>query len=97
MRAWTVRAGSDGENEELDLNQGIVVIGWSETGDLTGVKRERLREILIQHHPDAEPETNHQLDRAGVVLRADHPSRRLGGSSTQTASRDCDRYHCIGL
>ncbi|MDP9107246.1 MAG: restriction endonuclease [Candidatus Eremiobacteraeota bacterium] len=53
MKAWTVRAGSDGENEDLDLNDGIVAIGWSETGDLTGVSREKLRTILEEKHPDA--------------------------------------------
>jgi restriction system protein len=55
MKAWTVRAGSDGENEDLDLSDGIVAIGWSETGDLTGVTRDQLRANLEAQHPDASP------------------------------------------
>jgi restriction system protein len=55
VKAWTVRAGADGENEDLGLKEGIVAIGWSETADLTGITREQLRAILEEKHSDASP------------------------------------------
>jgi restriction system protein len=53
MTAWVVRAGSNGETQGLALEQGLISIGWSETGDLSGLDKHRIRKLLEQHHPDA--------------------------------------------
>jgi len=33
-RAWIIRAGADGENEDVARDEGVAVIGWSELGEL---------------------------------------------------------------
>ena len=38
QRAWIVRAGQNGENEELALTRNVVVIGWQELPDLARVE-----------------------------------------------------------
>lgn len=57
MRAWMVRAGSDGEREEPDLNGGIVAAGWPElTDDIRDVTtREQLRTIVEATYPGYNP------------------------------------------
>ena len=47
MRAWVVRAGKDGENEDFALEKDVVVIGWDDLGDLSNIKgRDEVREML---------------------------------------------------
>jgi restriction system protein len=53
MTAWVVRAGSDGENQDLALEQGLVTIGWCETGDLSGLEKDAIKAVLEKHHPEA--------------------------------------------
>lgn len=36
VRAWMVRAGADGEREDVSISEGLTVAGWPEVGDLTG-------------------------------------------------------------
>jgi restriction system protein len=57
MRAWMVRAGSDGEREEPALRKGIIAAGWLELDhDLVGVAdREELRPILEETYPGYSP------------------------------------------
>ncbi|HEY0394871.1 MAG TPA: restriction endonuclease [Candidatus Elarobacter sp.] len=55
MTAWIVRAGSDGENQDLALEHGLVTIGWCETGDLTGLGKDTIRALLEKTHPEATP------------------------------------------
>ncbi len=53
-RAWLVRAGRHGERETLALEQSLVLVGWRELDDLSGVKtREDLRVLLEATYPDA--------------------------------------------
>ena len=48
MRAWVVRAGADGENEDFALEKNVVVIGWDDLGDLSAVNtRDQVREMLM--------------------------------------------------
>jgi hypothetical protein len=55
-RVWLVRAGRDGENEELALSEGAVVIGWDELPDLGEVaSREELREMYERAYPGENP------------------------------------------
>ncbi|MCK4333394.1 hypothetical protein KAX06_01260 [candidate division WOR-3 bacterium] len=46
MAVWVVRAGGSGEYEDLALEKGLVVIGWSELGALLKVSTQ---EELIQN------------------------------------------------
>jgi len=58
MSVWVVRAGRSGEHEDLALEKGFAVIGWSELGDLSKVKsQERLRELCKEAYPDAKANT----------------------------------------
>ncbi|QOK24191.1 restriction endonuclease [Janibacter indicus] len=54
-RAWVVRAGRDGEQEQVNLASGTATIGWN-VGDLTGVSaREEVRAIIDVAYPDDSP------------------------------------------
>lgn len=51
--AWLVRAGRDGENEDLALGEGVAVIGWAELPDLEQTKSaEEIRSVFEQVYPD---------------------------------------------
>lgn len=53
-RAWLVRAGSHGEYGDYALNHGVVVVGWEDLGDLSGIStREALQEKLEETYTDA--------------------------------------------
>jgi len=55
---WLVRCGRHGEGENIALGTGVVGIGWSELGDLSGATSlPDLRARLQPHHPDAKPST----------------------------------------
>ena len=70
MAVWMVRAGRSGEREDLALSAGLVVIGWDELPDLSGVRsREDVEHLMREHHPDAKPKTLVKLVRPGVELR----------------------------
>jgi hypothetical protein len=67
-RVWLVRAGQSGENEDLALSHDVVVIGWQELGDLSGVQpREELRRLFDRTYPDQVPASAAQ--QLGMVLR----------------------------
>jgi restriction system protein len=52
-RAWIVRAGAYGENESLALDQNVVVVGWSELGDLSAARtRDELAAMLREAYPE---------------------------------------------
>jgi MoxR-like ATPase len=56
QRAWLIRAGSDGEQEDLALNKSVAVIGWAELGDLAYMPdREELKALVQQQWPDRSP------------------------------------------
>lgn len=56
MAVWVVRAGASGEHQDLALDKGLAVIGWSELGDLSKVKsRDDLKELCFKTYPDAKP------------------------------------------
>ncbi len=58
MALWLVRAGRQGEREDLALSQNIAVIGWDELGDLSDiVTREALIARLEETYPDAKRKT----------------------------------------
>ncbi|MGW0194268.1 hypothetical protein [Nonomuraea sp. NPDC003201] len=55
-RAWMVRGGRDGEREVRALEEGLIVIGWHEVGDLTRYStRDELAEALRNAFPTASP------------------------------------------
>ena len=58
MAIWIVRAGKGGEREELALDEGLAVVGWSELPDLSGLKsRQELEELCNKTYPDAKTNT----------------------------------------
>jgi restriction system protein len=56
MTLWLVRAGRNGEAENLALNEGLAVIGWGDIPDLSTLKsRDELAEIYRRTYPEAKP------------------------------------------
>jgi len=53
MAIWLVRAGKYGERESLALEEGLVVIGWEELGDLSKIAtRDELKDLFDQTYPN---------------------------------------------
>lgn len=53
MALWMVRAGKYGERENLALEEGLVIIGWEELGDLSKVgSRDELKDLFDQTYPN---------------------------------------------
>lgn len=55
-KAWVVRAGRHGEDEEQNLRNGCATVGWQQTGDLTHLHsreevRARVDEVFAGDHP----------------------------------------------
>ena len=51
-RAWLIRAGSSGEDEDLNIEDGLAVVGFVHVPDLTDVSTwDQLREIVRRSHP----------------------------------------------
>src|SRR5215469_9335806 len=56
MTLWLVRAGRNGEAENLALNEGLAVIGWGELPDLSTLKsRDEMTELYHRTYPEAKP------------------------------------------
>ena len=54
MSVWLARAGKNGENEALALENNIVTIGWNGLGDLSPAKeRQDLYNMFETTFPDA--------------------------------------------
>ncbi|MEU8108386.1 hypothetical protein AB0C18_32215 [Nonomuraea muscovyensis] len=57
-RAWMVRGGREGERELRALDEGLIVVGWHEVGDLSGyTTRDELAEALRGAFPTDSPNT----------------------------------------
>ncbi len=53
MSVWMVRAGKNGEREDLALERGAAVIGWDKLPDLSEIDdREKLTELMQRRYPD---------------------------------------------
>ena len=51
-RAWLIRAGSAGEGEDLNLKNGLAVVGFVQVPDLTGVSTwDDLRDVVRHSYP----------------------------------------------
>ena len=47
LRVWVIRAGREGAQEDLALDNDVVLIGWSELGELSGaLSREDLKRLV---------------------------------------------------
>lgn len=56
VRAWTVRGGQYGEREEQALDEGVVIAGWEEVGDLSGCASiADVGDVLARAYPDELP------------------------------------------
>lgn len=53
MGLWMVRAGRDGENEDLGIEQGIVSVDFRQVGDLAETTmRRQLEDLTRVAYPD---------------------------------------------
>jgi MoxR-like ATPase len=70
-RVWIVRAGRQGRDEHLALEQGVAVIGWSEIGELSPlVSRDEIKRLLRESTgEEREPSLASQ---AGEIYRFIH-------------------------
>ena len=51
-RAWLIRAGSSGEGEDLNLKNGLAVVGFVQVPDLTDISTwDELRDVVRRSHP----------------------------------------------
>ncbi|MFJ4947578.1 CBS domain-containing protein [Streptomyces sp. NPDC088760] len=58
MRAWVVRAGENGQREHAALEEGVLLAGWHELGDLTDLTtREDIRAAVAAAYPEEGPYT----------------------------------------
>ena len=54
MSVWLARAGKNGENEALAIENNIVTIGWNELGDLSAAnERQDLYDMFESTYPNA--------------------------------------------
>jgi len=64
MTLWMVRAGKNGEREELSLEQNISVIGWEEVPDLSSIRsRDELPSLLSKIYPNEKINTVRNWER----------------------------------
>jgi hypothetical protein len=69
-RAWIIRAGRDGENEDLARDHNIALIGWSELGPISAeTTRDELKALIRNTGEDRAPSINAQ---AGSIHRFIH-------------------------
>ena len=53
MALWLVRAGRNGEQENLALDEGLAVIGWRQVPDLRGISsRDELKTLCAELDPN---------------------------------------------
>jgi MoxR-like ATPase len=70
-RAWVIRAGSAGENEDVALSENVALIGWSDLGELTpDMSREQLKDMISQ--ASGEERSASLGQQAGEILRFIH-------------------------
>lgn len=68
-RVWIVRAGREGRYEQLALEEGVAVIGWSEIGPLTPpVTRDELKALVREASDDEQKEQSINV-QAGQIYR----------------------------
>lgn len=52
--AWLIRAGRQGENEDMVIEQGIACLGWHEIPSLSDVSsRADIEDMILREHPDS--------------------------------------------
>jgi restriction system protein len=74
VRAWTVRGGRYGEREETALDEGLVILGWKNLGDLSkAASIDDVSAVLLAAYPASGPRTidnwAHQLWRFIKVMQ----------------------------
>ncbi|MCU1295637.1 MAG: hypothetical protein JWP08_4487 [Bryobacterales bacterium] len=58
VRAWLVRAGRRGEQEQIALDTGQAAVGWPSVGDLSNCRsRDDVLEVLVESTPEASDRT----------------------------------------
>lgn len=70
-RVWLVRAGREGRYEQLALDEGVCLIGWSELGELPpDTTRERLKQLIAETWDEQRPQS--LASQAGQIFRFVH-------------------------
>lgn len=71
VRVWLVRAGRDGEQEKLALEEGVAVVGWAELGSLDDViDRDQLKVRIERAYNEHRPAS--LASQAGQIMRFRH-------------------------
>lgn len=53
QKAWLIRAGRGGEYEQYNFDGGLATIGWGELGDLAGLTRPEVAQLMEKQYPEA--------------------------------------------
>jgi MoxR-like ATPase len=67
---WVIRAGREGKYEQLALNRGVALIGWSELGEIGSADREQLKTLIRQVY--GEERAQSLASQAGQIYRFVH-------------------------
>ena len=69
-RVWLIRAGREGAYEQLALDQGVALIGWSYLGDIQDADRDRLKAMIREGSGEERPAS--LGSQAGQIYRFVH-------------------------
>lgn len=67
---WMLRAGRGGRYAATFIETGLAIVGWSETGDVSGLSREDLEEVVAARFP--EMHRNQRGQAVNTLLRVAH-------------------------
>jgi MoxR-like ATPase len=67
-RVWLIRAGREGQHEQLALDEGVALIGWSDLGELNSeMSRDDLKKMIGDQY--GEERTQSLASQAGQIYR----------------------------
>jgi hypothetical protein len=70
-RVWLIRAGRGGQYEQLALDEGVALIGWSDLGELSSeMSRDDLKELIREQY--GEERVQSLASQAGQIYRFIH-------------------------
>jgi hypothetical protein len=71
IRVWLIRAGREGQHEQLALDEGVALIGWSDLGELSPeMSRDDLKELIREQY--GEERVRSVASQAGQIYRFIH-------------------------
>src|SRR5437870_2571932 len=67
-RVWLIRAGREGQHEQLALDEGVALIGWSDLGELSPeMSRDDLKKVIRDQY--GEERAQSLASQAGQIYR----------------------------